>query len=120
MVTPASLNGAGCADALPAASADASNKPANKFVFTDASLLSTISPWSAARMGSYQPGRTCESWAGQDFFRPAANGRGRPAALVARVERQRKPGSSLAVIDRPAPDFAGAQSGLRLPRLPIR
>src|SRR6266853_4815225 len=43
MVTPAVLNGAGCATAVLAVSAVASNKATNIFVFTDASLLSWIS-----------------------------------------------------------------------------
>jgi hypothetical protein len=43
MVTPTVLNGAGCAAAMPAVSTEASNKPTNIFVFTDASLLSWIS-----------------------------------------------------------------------------
>ena len=43
MVTPTALNGAGCAAAVPAVSAEASNKATNIFVFTDASLLSWIS-----------------------------------------------------------------------------
>src|SRR5260221_12576765 len=42
MVTPTSLNGAGCATAVPAASVDANNKAANAVVFMDASLLSWI------------------------------------------------------------------------------
>jgi hypothetical protein len=37
LVTPASLNGAGCAAAVPAAKADASNKAANTVVFMDVS-----------------------------------------------------------------------------------
>jgi len=40
MVAPAWLKGAGCADALPAANAEAHNIATNRFVFTDASLLS--------------------------------------------------------------------------------
>ena len=43
MVTPTALNGAGCAAAVAAVSAEASNKTTNVFVFTDASLLSWIS-----------------------------------------------------------------------------
>src|SRR5713226_10259231 len=43
MVTPVALNGAGCADAVPAISVEANNKATNIFVFTDASLLSWIS-----------------------------------------------------------------------------
>src|ERR1700719_2196505 len=39
MVTPASLNGAGCALALPAASVEANNNAANMLVFMDSSLL---------------------------------------------------------------------------------
>src|SRR5258708_7519841 len=42
MVTPMSLNGAGCAAAPPAASVDANNNAANTLVFTEASLLSSI------------------------------------------------------------------------------
>jgi hypothetical protein len=43
MVTPVSLNGAGCAAAVPAASVDANNNAANTLVFMNASLLSLIS-----------------------------------------------------------------------------
>src|SRR5712671_8032749 len=43
MVTPTALNGAGCAAAMPAVSAEASNKTTKVFVLTDASLLSWIS-----------------------------------------------------------------------------
>ena len=39
MVTPVELNGADCAAAVPAVSAEASNKATNILVFTDASLL---------------------------------------------------------------------------------
>jgi len=42
MVTPVWLNGAGCAAAVPAVTAEASNKATNIFVFTDATLLSWI------------------------------------------------------------------------------
>jgi hypothetical protein len=42
MVTPTSLNGAGCATALPAASVDANNIVANAVVFMVASLLSSM------------------------------------------------------------------------------
>jgi hypothetical protein len=38
MVTPISLNGAGCAAAVPAVSVEANDKATNTFVFTDASL----------------------------------------------------------------------------------
>jgi hypothetical protein len=48
MVTPASLNGAGCATAVPAASVDASTKAANTVVFINASLSGLILPWSPA------------------------------------------------------------------------
>jgi hypothetical protein len=37
MVTPTSLNGAGCAAALPAASVEANNKATNAVVFMDVS-----------------------------------------------------------------------------------
>jgi hypothetical protein len=40
MVTPTSLNGAGCAAAVPAASVDASIKAANALIVITASLLS--------------------------------------------------------------------------------
>ena len=43
MVTPVSLNGAGCAEALPAASADDNSNAANKLVFMDSSLLNSLS-----------------------------------------------------------------------------
>src|SRR5579859_5181567 len=49
MVTPTALNGAGCAAAVPAVSAKASDKATDILVFTDASLLSWIgtpSPYS--------------------------------------------------------------------------
>jgi hypothetical protein len=36
MVTPTSLNGAGCATAVPAAKLDASNRAANTVVFMEA------------------------------------------------------------------------------------
>src|SRR5258708_32115177 len=49
MVTPVALNGAGCADAVPAISVEANNKATNIFVFTDASLLSWISRCLAMR-----------------------------------------------------------------------
>src|SRR5262245_60982648 len=42
MVTPTSLNAAGCALALPAASVDASNRAANAVVFILASLSSPV------------------------------------------------------------------------------
>src|ERR1700730_1713950 len=42
MVTPISLNGAGCAAAVPAVMLDANNKATNTVVFMDASLLSWI------------------------------------------------------------------------------
>src|SRR5882757_5094186 len=46
MVTPASLNGAGCATAVPAASVDASSMAASTVVFIDASLSSLNFPFS--------------------------------------------------------------------------
>src|SRR5579883_1016642 len=42
MVTPVALNGAGCATAAPAVSADANNRAANVVIFMNASLLSWV------------------------------------------------------------------------------
>ena len=42
MVTPISLNGAGCAAAVPMVRVDVNNSAANTAVFMDASLLSWI------------------------------------------------------------------------------
>ena len=42
MVTPISLNGAGCAAAVPAVSVEANNKAANTIVFMDASLVALV------------------------------------------------------------------------------
>src|SRR5437867_4978545 len=44
IVTPISLNGAGCAVAVPAVSADANNKTTNVCVFTDTSLRAGFLP----------------------------------------------------------------------------
>src|SRR3970040_1752320 len=52
MVTPISLNGAGCAAAVPAVSAEAHNKTTHMFVFTDASLLSCILVAESAMVSS--------------------------------------------------------------------
>jgi hypothetical protein len=58
MVTPTSLNGAGCAVALPAVSDDASNNATNTAVFMNASLLSRCFPASGE---CYQVAGMCES-----------------------------------------------------------
>jgi hypothetical protein len=42
MVKPISLNGAGCAAAVPTVSVDANNRAANTVVFMEASLLSSF------------------------------------------------------------------------------
>jgi hypothetical protein len=47
MVRPVSLNGAGCAVAVPELSAKPSKKMVNRLVFTDASLLSWSWPLSS-------------------------------------------------------------------------
>src|SRR4029077_16340366 len=53
MVTPTALNGAGCAAAVPAISAEANNKAANIPVFTAASL--ELDCQLLAMRGPYQP-----------------------------------------------------------------
>src|SRR5437588_10764902 len=65
MVTPASLSGAYCALAVPAAKVDASNSAANIDVFTEASLLSRL--LSGDRCERYHLADTCESLAGRKF-----------------------------------------------------
>src|SRR5215470_17547044 len=61
MVTPASLNGAGCAAAGLAASADANNRAVNTVVFIDTSLLSRIShfglPCEVNAISPREPGK---------------------------------------------------------------
>src|SRR5262249_18279595 len=44
MVTPTSLNGAGCAAAVPAVNIKTTIKATNTFVFTDSSLLRWLQP----------------------------------------------------------------------------
>src|ERR1700689_3487438 len=77
LVTPASLNGNGCAPTAPAANVDASTKAANNVVFMDASLLEPICGcWAAIGGESYQLAGTSESWAKWERYGPVGPPRG--------------------------------------------
>ncbi len=71
MVTPASLNGAGCATAVPAVSVDASNKAANTVVFMDASLLSQFLLLTGDATSTLSAGGNVRKLGKADFFRRA-------------------------------------------------
>src|SRR5260370_40907205 len=68
MVTPASLNGAGCAAAGLAASADANTRPANTVVFIRyLPVEPNFTVWLAMRCERYQPAGMWESVARWNF-----------------------------------------------------
>src|SRR6266853_5508144 len=95
MVTPTSLNGAGCAAAGLAASADANTRPANTVVFIDTSLLSRISRF----------GLPCDV----NAISPRECGKASPGGIFLRCR-------SVARMEPPGPAFGRPDDKLRVIR----